>query len=253
MSHAAVFLDRDGTLVYPSHYPSRPEQLRLYEDIGPELCRLQRMGYRLVVITNQSGIARGYFDEATLQSMHTYLTDELAKMGVHLDGIYYCPHHPSGVIEPFAVSCTCRKPQPGMLLRAANELNIDLRHSWFVGDILDDVEAGNRAGCRTILVDLGTETTPTSSLRCPTYIAGSTRQALQLIRSCDGSTEPSPRKGIVKHGVSHVLQRQTKRSSSIAKANIAYCPGSRQSSWQPRGIMPGVITRKTGTSNGYCF
>ncbi len=252
MSHAAVFLDRDGTLVYPSHYPSRPEQLRLYEDIGPELCRLQRMGYRLVVITNQSGIARGYFDEAALQRMHAYLTDELAKVGVHLDGIYYCPHHPAGVVEPFATSCACRKPQPGMLLRAANELNIDLRHSWFVGDILDDVEAGNRAGCRTILVDLGTEAAPTISLRCPTYIAGSTHQALQLIRSSDSGAEQQ-RKGIVKHGVSHVLQRQAKKSSPVAKANVAYCPGSRQNNWQPRGIMPGITTRKTGISNGYCF
>lgn len=252
MSRAAVFLDRDGTLVYPSQYPSRPKQLRLYEDIGPELCLLQRMGYRLVVITNQPGIARGDCDEAELQRIHAYLTDELARVGVRLDGIYYCPHHPAGAVEALAVPCTCHKPQPGMLLRAADELNIDLHHSWSVGAMLDDVEAGNRAGCRTILIDRGTEAAPTSALRCPTYIAGSTRQALQLIRSSEGGME-QPRKGIVKHGVSHVLQRQGKKSSSVAKTNMIYCPGSRQRNWRPGGIMPGITARGAGISEGYCF
>lgn len=185
MKHPALFLDRDGTLVHSVHYPSRPEQLRLYDGIGSELRLLQRMGLRLVVITNQSGIARGYFTEADLQRMHEHLAAELASQDVHLDGIYHCPHHPDGIIPELAVRCTCRKPKPGMLLRAADELNLDLQHSWFIGDILDDVEAGNQAGCRTILVDLGTEGAPTHPLRCPTFVACNTLHALQIVRAVE--------------------------------------------------------------------
>lgn len=185
MKYPALFLDRDGTLVHPAHYPSRPEQLRLYDGIGAELCLIQRMGLRLVVITNQSGIARGYFTEADLQRMHEHLVAELAKQDVHLDGIYHCPHHVNGVIPKLAVRCYCRKPQPGMLLEAAADLDLDLEHSWFVGDILDDVEAGNRAGCRTILVDLGTEQAPAYPLRCPTFVARTTLHALQIVRTVE--------------------------------------------------------------------
>lgn len=181
--HAAVFLDRDGTLVHPAHYPSRREDLRLYDGIGPELQALQQVGFRLVVITNQSGIARGYFTEKDLQAMHDYLRSELERRGVFLDGIYHCPHHPDGVIPALSIRCECRKPQPGMILQAAADLDLDLRRSWFVGDILDDVEAGNRAGCRTILVDLGTERPPRTRFRAPAFIARDTIHALRLIRT----------------------------------------------------------------------
>jgi D-glycero-D-manno-heptose 1,7-bisphosphate phosphatase len=185
MKQRAVFLDRDGTLVHPRHYPSRPEDLRLYDGIGPELRNLQRAGFRLVVITNQAGIARGYFTEADLQRMHEHLTIQLAQLGVQLDGIYHCPHHPAGVIPELSVRCDCRKPQPGMLLQAAADLGLDLRSSWFVGDILDDIEAGKRAGCRTILVDLGTERLPEQSIRHPDFIARDTLHALQIISACE--------------------------------------------------------------------
>jgi D-glycero-D-manno-heptose 1,7-bisphosphate phosphatase len=181
MKWRAVFLDRDGTLVYSRHYPSRPEELRLYENIGPGLRRLQKAGFRLVVITNQAGIARGYFTEDDLQLMHEYLSGELARLGVQLDAIYYCPHHPDGVIPELARRCQCRKPAPGMLLAAAADLDIDLARSWLVGDILDDVEAGHRAGCRSILVDLGTESLPTQHIRCPDFIARNTAHALRII------------------------------------------------------------------------
>jgi D-glycero-D-manno-heptose 1,7-bisphosphate phosphatase len=181
----ALFLDRDGTLVHPSHYPSRPEQLCLYPNIATELQALQRMGLLLIVITNQSGIARGYFTETDLQRMHEYLKAQCAVQGVFLDAIYHCPHHPDGIISELAFRCDCRKPQPGMLLRAAADHNIDLHHSWFVGDILDDVEAGNRAGCRTVLVDLGTEQPPTHFLRCPTFVGRDTCHALRTIRTIE--------------------------------------------------------------------
>lgn len=183
MQQRAIFLDRDGTLVHAVHYPTRPEQLRLYASICPELRALQAMGFCFVMITNQSGIAKGYFTEADLERMHTHLRATLAEEGVHLAGIYHCAHHPEGVVPELAIECACRKPRPGMLLQAAVDLAIDLRHSWFVGDILDDVEAGNRAGCHTMLVDLGTEQPPTTPLRCPTFVAPDTRRALQAIRT----------------------------------------------------------------------
>jgi D-glycero-D-manno-heptose 1,7-bisphosphate phosphatase len=177
----ALFLDRDGTLVHPRHYPSRPEELVLYDDLGPRLRQLQRAGFKLIVITNQSGIARGLFDEAALARMHAHLARELARQEVYLDAIYHCPHHPDGVVPELAHVCECRKPRPGMLLRAALEHHVDLRRSWFVGDILDDVEAGNRAGCRTVLVDLGTESMPPSLARTPDFVARDTCHALELI------------------------------------------------------------------------
>lgn len=181
----ALFLDRDGTLVHPRHYPSHPEQLHLYVGISPALRALQSSGLRLVIITNQAGIARGYFTPIDLQRMHNHLTQELAHLGVKVDGIYHCPHHPDGVIPELAIHCKCRKPQPGMLLQAAADLHLDLAHSWFVGDILDDVEAGNRAGCRTVLVDLGTEHLPEQQVRCPSYVARDTRHALNIIAACE--------------------------------------------------------------------
>jgi D-glycero-D-manno-heptose 1,7-bisphosphate phosphatase len=181
----AVFLDRDGTLVYPRHYPSQPEDLVLYDGIGPQLRALGEAGFKLVVITNQSGIARGYFTESDLERMHDYLCAELATLGVHVDGIYYCPHHTEGTVPGLSVDCNCRKPAPGMLLNAAADLDLDLTRSWMVGDILDDVEAGRRAGSRTILVDIGTESSPTSALRAPAYVARDTRHALRIIRTVE--------------------------------------------------------------------
>jgi D-glycero-D-manno-heptose 1,7-bisphosphate phosphatase len=182
MSERAIFLDRDGTLVQARHYPSRPEQLVLVGGILPELRALLSAGWRLVVITNQSGIARGFLTEQDLARMHDALRQNLRANGVELDGIYYCPHHPDGVVEQFAIDCACRKPRPGLLLRAAAELGFDLTQSWFVGDILDDIEAGSRAGCRTALVDLGAESPPRTSLRCPTFVAPHTATALAMIR-----------------------------------------------------------------------
>jgi D-glycero-D-manno-heptose 1,7-bisphosphate phosphatase len=182
----AVFLDRDGTLVQRYHYPSRPEHLRLYDGIAALLAALRQAGFRLVVVTNQSGIARGYFTEFDLDRMHAHLRTQLATQGVELDAIYHCPHHPDGQVAGLAVRCDCRKPAPGLPLRAARELRLDLTRSWFVGDILDDIEAGARAGCRTVLVDLGTEPAPQSALRQPDFVARDTPHALAIILAAEG-------------------------------------------------------------------
>lgn len=185
MGRRALFLDRDGTLVYPVHYPTQPEQLRLYEGLGPHLCTLQASGFLIVVITNQSGLARGYFTELQLTAMHTHLREQLLALRVELAGIYFCPHHPEGTIVELAKECECRKPAPGLLFAAAADLDIDLSRSWFVGDILDDVEAGRRAGCRTILVDLGTEQVPGCWLRHPDYVARDVKHALHIVQALE--------------------------------------------------------------------
>lgn len=186
MTERAIFLDRDGTMVHPRHYPSRPEHLILFDGIEHGLRTLQSAGFRLVAITNQSGIARGLFTEEDLDAMHASLRRNLAALGVFLDAIYYCPHHPQGTVPDLAIACDCRKPSPGMLQRAAAELDLDLSRSWFLGDILDDVEAGNRAGTRTILVDLGTEASPARPIRRPGYVARDTVHALDIAAAVEG-------------------------------------------------------------------
>ena len=186
MAARAIFLDRDGTLVEPRHYPARPADLVLYAGVGAELRRLQDAGFRLIVVTNQSGVARGYYTEDDLALMHAHLRRELARDGVRLDAVYHCPHHPDGAVPTFARLCDCRKPAPGLLLCAAADLGLDPRRSWLVGDILDDIEAGNRAGCRTVLVDLGTEPPPDRPLRTPDFVAPDTPAALRVIRALEG-------------------------------------------------------------------
>lgn len=193
MSQPALFLDRDGTLVHPRHYPRRPDELMIFENLPRALKVFQAHGWRLVVITNQSGIARGYLSEVDLRAMHSHLAAELGRQGIGLDGVYYCPHHPEGSVAPFNIACECRKPGPAMLLRAAADLGLALGASWFVGDILDDVEAGHRAGCRAALVDLGSEPAPTSPLRTPDLIGRDTAQALRAIAAHEGLGEPMER------------------------------------------------------------
>jgi D-glycero-D-manno-heptose 1,7-bisphosphate phosphatase len=182
----AIFLDRDGTLVHTRHFPTRPEDLVVYEGVYAALRPLTELGFQLIVATNQSGLARGYFDEAALTAMHEHLRGLLRAQGLTLAGIYHCPHHPAGAVPHLSIDCDCRKPAPGLLLRAARDLGLDLGRSWFVGDILDDCEAGNRAGCRTILVDLGTEPPPQVAIRHPAFVARDTVHALRLIRAVEG-------------------------------------------------------------------
>lgn len=184
-TYPAVLLDRDGTLVEPRHYPSSPDELVLYPNLATQLRRLRRAGFRLAVVTNQSGIARGYFTAADLERMHDHLRARLRDEGVEIDGFFFCPHHPEGEVPELAIECSCRKPKPGLLLRAATELQLDLKRSWFIGDILNDVEAGNRAGCRTILIDLGTEPAPESPLHTPHFVARDTEHALRIVRAVE--------------------------------------------------------------------
>lgn len=156
--HPAVFLDKDGTLIHNVPYNVDPSLIRMMPGVPEGLLLLHQAGYRLFVVTNQSGIARGYFSEAALGAVAARLGTLFAEAGAPLAGFYYCPHHIDGVIPDYATACDCRKPAPGMLHRAAHEHRLNLARSWFIGDILDDIEAGHRAGCRSLLVDTGGET-----------------------------------------------------------------------------------------------
>ncbi|MCX5635010.1 MAG: HAD family hydrolase [Planctomycetota bacterium] len=153
MPNKAVFLDRDGTLVEDPGYINSPEQVKLLDGAAKALIELKAMGYKLVVATNQSGIARGIFTEKTLVEIHERLKQLLAENDAYLDNIYYCPYLPDGVIAKYRKDSDWRKPKPGMLLVAASEMDIDLAQSWIIGDSSRDVQAGKSAGCKTILID----------------------------------------------------------------------------------------------------
>ncbi len=150
---AAVFLDRDGTLIVNKPYNSDPGAIELLPGVIEGLRVLQRAGYLLVVVTNQAGVARGYFDEGAIARHHRALQAEVRRYGVRFRAFYYCPHHVDGVIPELARACDCRKPGGGMILRAASDLSIDPNRSWLIGDQESDVEAGRRAGCRSALID----------------------------------------------------------------------------------------------------
>jgi D-glycero-D-manno-heptose 1,7-bisphosphate phosphatase len=178
----AVFLDKDGTLIEDIPYNVDPDKIRLVPGAGGALRAMQHAGYELIVITNQSGVARGYFREQALEDVDARLRQLLSREGVLLAGFYYCPHHPDGSVSRYAVNCWCRKPAPGLLYSAAIDKKIHLGSSWFVGDILNDVEAGRRAGCRTILVDNGGETEwELSTLRRPHYVVDNLVSAADVI------------------------------------------------------------------------
>jgi D-glycero-D-manno-heptose 1,7-bisphosphate phosphatase len=154
----AVFLDKDGTLLTDVPYNVDPLLMRLSPGAREALRILAELDLPLYVISNQSGVALGKFSIDALDIVEKRLHELVRDCGAMLTGIYWCTHHPEGNIAPHNRACDCRKPAPGMLLRAGRDHGIALEESWFAGDILDDVEAGNRAGCRTILIDNGNET-----------------------------------------------------------------------------------------------
>jgi histidinol-phosphate phosphatase family protein len=168
----AVFVDKDGTLVDDLPYNVDPARMRLAAGASEGVAALSSAGYQVFVVSNQPGVALGLLDEAQLDRNRSHLEHLLHGT---LSGFYYCPHHPEA-------GCRCRKPSPGLLLRAAREHGVSLQHSWMIGDILDDVEAGRRAGCRTMLVDNGNETEwQLSAARRPDCIAADLSQAAAMI------------------------------------------------------------------------
>jgi D-glycero-D-manno-heptose 1,7-bisphosphate phosphatase len=152
---AAVFIDRDGTLTEEVGYVNHPRRLRLLPRSGQAVRRLNEASIAAVVVTNQAGIARGYFSEDVLSAVNASLVAQLKDEGAHLDGIYVCPHHPTEGEPPYRMACDCRKPSPGLLLRAASELGLDLRGSTLVGDKPSDLVAAGAVGARAVLVLTG--------------------------------------------------------------------------------------------------
>lgn len=152
---AAVFLDRDGTMIEERGYLGRLDLIAPFPYTADSIRRLRSAGYLVVVVTNQAGVARGYFDEAFVREAHRHLDRLLAAEDAAPDAYYYCPHHPDGVVEAYRIVCRCRKPSPGMIERAAADLGIDVGRSFVVGDKWLDVGLANQAGARGILVRTG--------------------------------------------------------------------------------------------------
>lgn len=196
----AVFLDKDGTLIENVPYNVDPSKISLFPGVGLALKRMQEQGYKIFVVSNQSGVSRGLFDESALDAVWKDISAKLGKDGVIVDDFYYCPHHPEGKMEGFNLECHCRKPLPGMLFMAAEEHDLDLSKCWMIGDILHDVEAGNRAGCKTILVNNGNETEwLPGKFRNPDFFASSVLEAAIIIDNNFDfiETEPKGKKEII--------------------------------------------------------
>ncbi len=180
--HKAVFLDKDGTLIEDVPHNIDPGKIKFTAGCEKGLKLLQSNGYKLIIISNQPGIALGYFTSDQMERFGKMLFQMVVQFGVHFSDFYYCPHHTEGTVQQYRVRCLCRKPEPGLILKAAQEHDIDLAGSWFIGDILNDVEAGRRAGCKTVLIDNGKETEWFLSRgRIPHYIVADMEEAAAVI------------------------------------------------------------------------
>ncbi|MBN2181346.1 MAG: HAD family hydrolase [Sedimentisphaerales bacterium] len=187
MSNKAIFLDRDDTLIKDPGYISSPEQVELLDGVTEALIKLKKLDYKLIVVSNQSAVARGIVTEKNLEKIHGRLKQLLAEKNAYLDRIYYCPYHPDGVIPKYRKESNNRKPNPGMLLAAAKDMDIDLEQSWCIGNSIRDVEAGQRAGCKTILIDAPSrqkqpDSRPVQSGIRPDYRGINLREAVNIIK-----------------------------------------------------------------------
>jgi histidinol-phosphate phosphatase family protein len=184
----AVFFDKDGTLIRNDPYDRSPEHIHLLPGTVEGMQLLHAAGYALVVISNQAGVAHGWFTARAIAAEERGLRHRLAGHQIPLAGYYVCPHHPDGTIAEYRLHCLCRKPKPGLLMLAACELQLDLGRSWMVGDILHDVEAGRSAGCKTVLLTNGNETEwEMTSMRWPDLIGDNVLEAAHLIMTVDES------------------------------------------------------------------
>lgn len=152
MKRRAVFIDRDGTLSEEVGYINHPSRFRLFPYAAAAVRHLNKHGWLAVLTTNQAGVARGYFLEEMISSVHEEMNKHLEHDGARLDGIYYCAHHPSVGEPPYRLECDCRKPKPGLITRAATDLAIDLNESWMVGDRYSDIELARNAGVKSAFV-----------------------------------------------------------------------------------------------------
>ncbi|HEY0022554.1 MAG TPA: HAD family hydrolase [Longimicrobium sp.] len=175
---AAVFLDKDGTLVDDVPYNVDPVLIRLTRGAGEGLRMLRDAGFRLFVVSNQSGVARGFFAEEALGPVEARVRELLRDEGVEIEAFRWCPHHPEGTVDRYRIACDCRKPRPGMITSLAAEHGIDLARSWMIGDTPADIQAGRLAGCRTILVGGRADADPALT---PDHGVGDLAEAAQII------------------------------------------------------------------------
>jgi len=180
---AAVFLDKDGTLIPDIPYNVNPDLITLYPGVLEGLYELQQH-FSLFIISNQAGVAKGLFSIQEVKHLMWYMLQLFGQHQIHISGYYFCPHDVHGVINSYTFACDCRKPKPGLLLQAATDHQLDLSKSWMIGDILNDVEAGKAAGCRSILIANGNETEwdrAGEPLRTPDFIASDFLEATTFI------------------------------------------------------------------------
>ena len=151
----AIFLDRDGTINEEMGYINHLSRFKVFDFVYEAIRILNNEGYKIIVITNQSGLARGYFDKSLLERIHSNLLTDAQKNKARIDKIYYCPHHKNGIIAEYSKECDCRKPKPGLLLKARDEFNIDMSQSYIIGDRYKDMQFGLKNGLKTIMVMTG--------------------------------------------------------------------------------------------------
>ena len=186
----AVFLDRDGTMIHDVGYLNRLEDLRWFPWSVDAIRMLNRAGFAVCVTTNQGGIGMGFYDEAFVQRTHAEMSATLASAGGHIDGWFYCPHHPRAVDPALRLDCECRKPKPGMIHQATQRFDLDLAGSFVVGDKMADVGLGNAVGARSILVKTGFGLTEVSryngEIPGAAYVADTLAEAVSWILTSSG-------------------------------------------------------------------
>ncbi len=183
MKNKAVFLDRDGTIIEDRNYVYRIEDFIPLKNSVEGLKMLMNLGYLLVVISNQSGIARGYFSEAHLHQFFSFFSDFFSSHGIYFSGVYYCPHHPEGNIRQYSMECKCRKPHTGLFRQAIEDLEIDPKASFTIGDSMRDIIAGNRSGTKTILITKRAIHKNDSLIAKPDFTAADLLEAAVLIKN----------------------------------------------------------------------
>lgn len=188
----AVFFDRDGTLNRDVGYVTHLDVYELLPRAAAAVRRVNEAGWLAILVTNQAGVARGYFPESMVEAVHGKLRDELHAEGARLDAIYYCPHAPSGDVPDYAIDCRMRKPYPGMILKAGEERGVDLEKSVMLGDKYSDLEAGWRAGCRAGLLLTGygrgeRELRGAGWPRQPDFVAEDAYHAVETVLSARGN------------------------------------------------------------------
>ncbi|RMA93191.1 D-glycero-beta-D-manno-heptose 1,7-bisphosphate 7-phosphatase [Hydrogenothermus marinus] len=155
MGEKAVFLDRDGVINEDKGYVHKVEDFYIYPEVFPALKKLQNAGYKLFIVTNQSGIAVGYYTEEDFKNVTKHMLNEFEKEGIKIEKVYYCPHHPEGIIPELTMKCDCRKPESGMIKQAIKEFNIDPSKSFLIGDKETDIKAAHKENIKAILVKTG--------------------------------------------------------------------------------------------------